>query len=121
MNLGFTTNCKTIDEYKQALGNINKKRPIDESVKSLVKKVLYWRNKSYLYYSGIFGPEMPPNMSKEEIYHHELSNYQHVYNFLKDNNYKDDPYYKLLIRFFKEGRKTLCACDFLEMNTVMDQ
>ncbi len=118
MNLGFTINCKTISEYKQALSTITKKSPIDESVKSLAKKVLYWRNESYLFFSGIFGPEMRPNLPKEELLKHELWNYQHVYDFLSENDYKSDVYYKKLIVFFSDKRKTLCVADLVDFEKV---
>ena len=77
------------------------------SIKSLVKKVIFWRHESYFFHSGIFTPERIPNLSKEEVIAHELSNYKLLYDFLSKNEYKSDAYYKQLLEFFSKDKKTL--------------
>jgi hypothetical protein len=118
MDLGFTENCRTIEQYANTLRNIQKKGLISDDLKELVKKVIYWRMKSWFFYSGIFGPERVADLPYESITRHELNNYNHTLTFLNKRRLKDDIYYKKLIKFFSEKKPTLCALDYLHPDLV---
>ncbi len=113
MDLGFSKNCANENDYIKVLSGIKFKGKVSETTKDLVKKVIYWKNSSYLFSSDLFGPEMVPNTSGQNLINHERENIKNLSDFLRENEYDDDLYYTQLINFLRNRRKTLCALDYI--------
>jgi hypothetical protein len=104
--MGFTTNCKDEKSYKEALGQIQKKKKRTDEDLYKAQCALYWITANASYADDLIGTGMP-NFSDDVIFNTETNNYRNAYNLTQSQDWCDHSFAKNIQRIFTKESQTL--------------